>query len=323
MLSFLKTHDTEYLSGQDLSDVLKISRVAVWKHIKKISSLGYKIESKQKLGYRLTENTKLLLPWEIIDGLKTKKIGQRVYYFDSIDSTQSYANDIASDPKEDGTLIIAQKQTGGRGREGRKWASPEGGIWFSVIIQPKLDVGITTLIPIASSLALRNTISKTLNIESELKWPNDVTINHKKVAGMIADIALESNKISNLVLGIGINFDVNSKTIEAKFRETPNFYGACSLSEFNGLINPVEFLQSYLVELEKTFIMLEKGKVKEIIREWTKNSSTIGKKITVTMDDSKIVGKALKIDDDGALIVQSKDKKYKITAGDIKHLQYQ
>ena len=120
VLSFFQTHDSEYLSGQDLSDVLKISRVAVWKHIKKIQTLGYKIESKQKLGYRLIDNTEKLLPWEITRDLKTKLIGKRVYYFEEIDSTQNFAQNIAADKKENGTIIIAEKQTSGRGRLDRK-----------------------------------------------------------------------------------------------------------------------------------------------------------------------------------------------------------
>ena len=138
VLSFFQTHDSEYLSGQDLSDVLKISRVAVWKHIKKIQTLGYKIESKQKLGYRLVNNTEKLLPWEIIRNLKTEVLGKRVYYFEEIDSTQNFAQKIAFDKKEDGTIIIAEKQTAGRGRLDRKWTSPKGGVWFSLIIHPKI-----------------------------------------------------------------------------------------------------------------------------------------------------------------------------------------
>jgi len=144
VLSFLKSHDTEYLSGQDLSDVLKISRVAVWKHIKKIKELGYTIESKQKRGYRLVSNTELLLPWEIIQGLKTKKIGRVAYYFDSITSTQNQAMKMTSDSKNNGAIIIAQKQTGGKGRLGRRWISPKGGIWLSVILYPEFDISVVT-----------------------------------------------------------------------------------------------------------------------------------------------------------------------------------
>ncbi|MBT8173235.1 MAG: HTH domain-containing protein, partial [Nitrosopumilus sp.] len=139
VLTFLQTHNTEYLSGQDLSDVLRISRVAIWKHIKKIQELGYTVESKQKLGYKLTSNSDALLPWEITSGLKTKKIGKKAYYFDSIDSTQNQALKMSEDTSNDGTIIIAAKQTGGKGRLGRKWVSPKGGIWFSIILHPKFD----------------------------------------------------------------------------------------------------------------------------------------------------------------------------------------
>lgn len=323
VLSFLKTHDTEYLSGQDLSDVLKISRVAVWKHIKKLLSLGYKVESRQKLGYRLVKKTELLLPWEIIDGLNTKKLGKRVYYFDTIDSTQNYANSIADDPRENGTLVIAQRQTGGKGREGRKWASPEGGMWFSLIMRPRIDIDASTLAPIAVSLALRNALSKVMSVESELKWPNDVVINHKKVAGIIADMVLESNKIQSLVLGVGINFNVNARRIEEKFKEMPNFYGACSLSDFNNSVSPIEFLQGYLEELESVFERLENGENKEIVEEYSKFSATIGKMVTAIEDGKEIVGKAVKMDKDGSLIVHSSDKKYKLIAGDVIHLVYQ
>ena len=181
VLTFLKTHDTEYLSGQDLSDVLRISRVAVWKHIKKIQTLGYTVESKQKEGYKLTKNSNLLLPWEIISGLETKVLGQQAYYFDSIDSTQSQALKMADEPKNNGTIIIAEKQTGGRGRSGRKWISPKGGIWFSIILHPKFNISNITLFPIASSLALSYAIQKKCKISTELKWPNDLTIKERNL----------------------------------------------------------------------------------------------------------------------------------------------
>ena len=133
VLKFLKIHNTEYLSGQDLSDVLRISRVAVWKQIKKIQALGYTVESKQKEGYKLTKNSDLLLPWEIVLGLETKVLGQQAYYFDSVDSTQNQAMKMVNESKKEGIIIIAEKQTGGRGRSGRKWISPKGGISFSII----------------------------------------------------------------------------------------------------------------------------------------------------------------------------------------------
>lgn len=319
VLSFLKSHNTEYLSGQDLSDVLRISRVAVWKHIKKIREMGYKIESKQKLGYRLESNTDKLLPWEITSGLKTKTFGKHTYYFDSVDSTQTQAMKMASKVSH-GALIIAEKQTNGKGRLGRKWISPKGGIWLSIILHPKFDISVITLFPIASALALSNAIEKTLNIKSELKWPNDITINGKKVAGMLVDASIESNKIENMILGVGINYNVEVKQIEKVLKDTPNFYGVTSLSEHNRTIKPVLLVQSFLLELEEIFNLLNKGDIKKIIRDWTKKSSTINQNIELITEDDKIKGKAIKIDDDGALVISSDKKNKRITSGDIIHI---
>jgi len=320
VLTFLQTHNTEYLSGQDLSDVLKISRVAVWKHIKKIQELGYTVESKQKLGYKLTSNSDELFPWEITSGLKTKIIGKQAYYFDSIDSTQKQALKMADDPANNGTIIIAAKQTGGKGRSGRKWVSPKGGIWLSIILQPKFDISITTLFPIASALALSNTLEKTLKIFPELKWPNDLTIKGKKVAGMLVDVSLESNRIENLVLGVGINFDVDIKQLEKTLKGTSNFYGVASLSEQKKKVKPIHLVQTFLVELEKIYELLNTKQTKKIISEWTKRSSTIGKNVQLDTRGGKIKGKAIKIDDDGALVISNKDKISRIVAGDIIHL---
>ena len=320
VLTFLQTHNTEYLSGQDLSDVLRISRVAVWKHIKKIKELGYTVKSKQKLGYKLTSNSDELFPWEITSGLKTKMIGQQAYYFDSIDSTQNQALKMADEPANNGTVIIAAKQTGGKGRSGRKWISPKGGIWLSIILQPKFDISITTLFPIASALALSNALEKTLKISPELKWPNDLTIKGKKIAGMLVDVSLESNRIEKMVLGVGINFDVDTKQIEKTLKNSSNFYGVASLSEQKNKIKPIQLVQTFLVELEKIYDLLNTKQTKKIISEWTKRSSTIGKNVVLDTRDGKIKGKALKIDEDGALVVSDNGKINRIIAGDIIHL---
>jgi BirA family biotin operon repressor/biotin-[acetyl-CoA-carboxylase] ligase len=317
VLTFLKTHNTEYLSGQDLSDVLRISRVAVWKHIKKIQLLGYTVESKQKEGYKLTANSDLLLPWEIISGIKTKVLGQQAYYFESIDSTQNQALKMANDSKNNGTIIIAEKQTGGKGRLGRKWISPKGGIWLSIILHPKFDISITTLFPIASSLALSYAIEKICKINPELKWPNDLTIKGKKVAGMLVDATFESNRIENLVLGVGINFKIDVKKIEKILKKTPNYYGVASL---NKDCNALALVQCFLLELEKIYELLNTKQTTKIIAEWTKRSSTIGKKVEIDTINGKIKGKAIKIDGDGGLLIKDKGKTTKIIAGDIIHL---
>ena len=317
VLTLLKSHQSEFLSGQDLSDVLKISRVAVWKHIKKIRSEGYTIKSKQNLGYKLIDNTKHLLPWEITENLNTKFIGKRIYYFDNIDSTQNFAIKIAPNKNENGTIVISKRQTLGRGRLKRKWKSPVGGIWLSVIVHPQFRTSQITLVPIATSLALHKAIEKVLEIKTALKWPNDLTLKKKKVAGILLDTSIQSNKIEFLVLGIGINFKIKPRNLEKLLKKTPNFYGVSTLVEKNE--KPLPLVKQFLYELENIFQMINTGSNKKIVREWTKRSSTIGKNVSVVIDNDRINGKALKMDNDGGLIIKKGKKIQKLFVGDVLH----
>ena len=317
VLNFLESHESEYLSGQDLSDVLKISRVAVWKHIEKIRSLGYRIDSKQKRGYKFVNRTEKLLPWEITKKIKSKFIGRRIYYFDEIDSTQNYALQISNNTNENGAIIIAEKQTHGKGRLNRKWYSPEGGIWLSVIIHPELQISDATIIPLAASLALCESIKKVHKIKTDVKWPNDITIDDKKVAGMLIDTSIQGNKVENLVLGIGINFAVNIQQIEKRLKKSPNFYGVTSLFPEKNSPSKIELLVQFLLELEKVINSLIKGKNAQIIRDWSKHTNMFGKAISVNTGNGKISGIAKKIDSDGALIIKTGTKNRRIFVGDV------
>ena len=317
VLSFFQTHDSEYLSGQDLSDVLKISRVTVWKHIKKIQSLGYKIESKQKLGYRLIDNTEKLLPWEITHDLKTKLIGKRVYYFEEIDSTQNFAQQIALNKNENGTIVIAEKQTDGKGRLERKWTSPKGGIWFSLIIHPEFNVSNSTIVPIAGAVALAKSIKSVLDVDVSVKWPNDITLNGKKVAGMLVDASVQANNIDYLILGVGINFDIDSKKLEKKLSKSSNFYGVSSLRKKDDITPPKLLLKEFLVQFEKTLVQLNKGEKSKIIKEWMKKADKLDKKIIIKTSNGKISGIFQGIDNDGALKIKTNKGIKNIFVGDV------
>jgi len=317
IVTLLKSHKSEYLSGQDLSEPLMLSRAAVWKHIKKLQSLGYKIDSRPKLGYRLTKTTELLLPWEVNDGLETNLFGKRIYYFDTINSTQNFAIELASRPQENGTVVIAEKQTQGRGRLNRKWTSPSGGIWMSVILRPEFEISASTLFPIISSLALSLAIEKVLKIKPQIKWPNDLTINDKKIAGILVDASVESGKIDYLILGIGINFKIDVKEVEKTIKNTTNYYGVATLVNKNNKTNPVQLVQAFLLELERLYNLFLYGNSDYIIKQWTKRSSTIGKTISVASSAGPIYGRAIKIDKDGALVISSKGKNQRVLVGDV------
>ena len=191
---------------------------------------------------------------------------------------------------------------------------------MSIILQPEFDISITTLFPIASSLALSKAIEKVFKKTPELKWPNDLTIKGKKIAGMLVDASLESNRIENLVLGVGINFDVDVKQIERDLKDTPNFYGAATLRDFSKKAKPIQLVRQFLQELEKIYDLLDEQNTKKIISEWTKRSSTIGKKVEIDTTNGKVNGVAQGIDEDGALVVSNKGGSSRVIAGDAVHL---
>lgn len=315
IVTLLKSHQSEFLSGEKLSKSLSLSRAAVWKNIKKLQSLGYKIESRPKSGYRLQQSTDLLVPWEVSDGLQTDIIGRKIYYFGTIDSTQNFALELAKRPHENGSLVIADRQTQGRGRLNRKWVSPKGGIWMSILLRPNFEPSHTSLFPMATSLALAVSIEKTLKIKTELKWPNDITIKGNKVAGILIDASVESNKIDYLIIGIGINFKINPGTISKSIKQKK--YGIATLISKDQGTRPAELVQQFLLELEKTYNNILTGNVGTIRKEWIKRSSTIGKNVTITTTTGTLKGKVTGIDKTGALILSRNGIVQHVLAGDM------
>src|SRR5713226_261288 len=229
VVRLLGAYQSKFLSGEELSQSLNLSRAAVWKHVKKLQSLGYKIQSRQNLGYKLLSKPELLLPWEVADGLQTDIFGRKIYYFDTIDSTQSFALRLASKPYENGSVVIAKRQSKGRGRLNRKWISPKGGIWLSILLKPDFEVSRVSLFPMLTSLALAKAIENVLKLKPRLKWPNDVTLNDKKVAGILIDASVESNKIDYLVIGVGINFRIQPRIVSRLIKNSQKFYGITTL----------------------------------------------------------------------------------------------
>ncbi len=321
VLSFLKSHHTEYLSGQDLSDVLKISRAAVWKHIKTIRRLGYKVEARRRLGYQLVGDTDRLLPWEVVAGLDTRRIGKKAYYFDEVESTQDYAVRLARSKGEEGSVVIAERQTHGRGRLQRRWESPDGGIWMSVILRPRLDADALPLVSMAAGVALADAIETSAGIKPKLKWPNDVVIDSKKVAGIIADASIESNRQEYIVVGTGINFDVDSERMEGLLGGTPNSYGVTSIVQNSKSATRLRLIQEILKELEECIGLLEAGRTDAVIKDWMRHSSTIGRKVTALAGGVRITGVAERIDVDGALIIRTPGGTQRVLADDVAHLR--
>jgi len=289
-----------YISGELISKRLGISRVAVWKHIQTLKREGYIIDASPK-GYKLISSPDLLLPDEFI-GLR-----QKVYYLKEVSSTMDVAKKLAKRGKE--AIVIAETQTSGRGRLGRRWHSEKGGIYFTIILRPKIGPAHAQIINLMAAVSVARAIRALFNLEAKLKWPNDVLIRGKKVCGILAEMEAEMDVIKFVNLGIGINANNPISLYEE---------GATSIKEELGRdISRKELLMCVLNEIEKRKSLLGE----EIISEWKALSSTINKKVRIIMQDEVVEGEAIDIDTDGALILRANKGIRRIIAGDCIHLK--
>jgi len=306
ILKYLR--EKEYVSGEVLAKKLGISRVAVWKQIQKLKDMGYKIISGQNLGYCLISRPDLLLPQEIQRGLSTNYIGKEIYYFPELKSTNIMAKEKALHRVEgidEGTLIITERQSAGKGRLGREWFSPVGGIWLSIILYPQLSPSYISRITLMTAVAVVKAIKICTQIESQIKWPNDILINEKKVCGILTEMSAELDIINWVVVGIGINVNIDHQDFPEDIQKN-----TISLKEILGKkVLRVKLVQTFLQEFEKYYESLKRREFSSILKEWKLYSHTLGKKIRVDMGERIITGEATDINEEGALILKKGDGK--------------
>jgi BirA family biotin operon repressor/biotin-[acetyl-CoA-carboxylase] ligase len=295
---------SEYLSGETLSNQLGVSRVSIWKHIHSLEKDGYVIDADPK-GYKLISSPDLLLPYEF-PGLE-----QKIHYFPEIGSTMDAARELAKKGAGEGTIVIAEAQTRGRGRLSREWLSPEGGIYFTFVLRPRISPAYAPRINLMASVAVAATIRKLLGLKAELKWPNDVLIEGRKVCGILAEMDAEMDVVNFVNVGIGIN----ANTSIPQFEKT-----VTSLKDALGReISRKEFLNVLLMEIERQQPLLMKT---DLLEEWKKLSVTLNKDVRIVAPGEVIVGRAIDIDTTGALIIKERNGSVKkAMAGDCIHLR--
>ncbi|MDD5617394.1 MAG: biotin--[acetyl-CoA-carboxylase] ligase [Candidatus Methanoperedens sp.] len=306
----------KYVSGEMLASEHSVSRAAIWKHVQALRDEGYMIKSSTKEGYTIVGSPDVLAPAEIKAGLKTRMMGKNIHYFKETESTNILARDMAGSVEE-GTVVIAESQTGGRGRMGRKWISPEGGIWLSVVLKPRMQPLHAPRITLLAGVAVAKTIRE-FGLPAKIKWPNDVLINGKKVCGILTEIGAEMDSIQYVVVGVGIDANVDTETFPEEFRDT-----STSLKNELGCdINRVEFVQKLLVELEALYLKFQNEGFTSIIEEWRMMSATIGEWVKITTQSRIMYGEAVGVDSDGALILETGEGRLeKIVAGNCEHLR--
>ena len=299
ILQILKQNSDDFISGEDISDKFGVSRAAIWKHMNTLKEEGYDIESVSRKGYRLIKCPDILTYIEVEEYLHTNYIGRNIQYFDTIDSTNIKAKEIAYE-SEEGTVIIAEEQTLGRGRLGRSWVSPKGkGIWMSIILKPRIDpmkvAKITQIGAAAVSLALED-----LGIESFIKWPNDIVINGKKVCGILTEMSCELNMINYVIMGVGINVNLDSEDFQGEVSKV----GTSLKIETGEKVNRKQLLGLFLNRFEELYIpFVEKDDFSNTLKVCREKSILIGKEVKLIRGSEKKIGKVVGLNDDGELEV--------------------
>jgi BirA family transcriptional regulator, biotin operon repressor / biotin---[acetyl-CoA-carboxylase] ligase len=245
-----------------------------------------------------------------LPALHTSFIGRKIRLYRNVESTQTIALSLAEQELSNlhGTVIVSEDQRDGRGRMGRKWISQNGGIYLSIILQPKIKTAQSTILPLLSALSVCHVIKKMANLDAKIKWPNDVVIDGRKVSGILLDTSTEADKINFVVIGIGVNANIDIRKIEPDIKTSSGFYGVTSLqNELHGKeIDNFDFIQLLLEKIEDYVTQLENEGAKEIIKNCKEISDTLGKAVFVKQSTEILQGIAVDIDENsGFLLIET------------------
>jgi BirA family transcriptional regulator, biotin operon repressor / biotin---[acetyl-CoA-carboxylase] ligase len=290
----------DYVSGEALSSSLNVSRTAIWKHIKNLKSKGYLIEGVSNKGYKLISSPDLINKSELLSLIKTSILGKNIIYFDDIDSTNIKGKELAQKDIEDGSLIIAEKQTLGNGRFNRKWISPSGGLWFSLVLRPNIPPTEAPKITQIAAAAIYKTLDD-LNIKSTIKWPNDILVNDKKLCGILAEMKCDMDQVHYLILGIGLNVNIN----ENDFDESVKSIATSLKIQFNKQFNRNKILADFLNHFEILYNkFLTTLDLSETISICKNHSNIFGKKAKLITYNNEEIITCVSLSDAGDLIVR-------------------
>jgi BirA family biotin operon repressor/biotin-[acetyl-CoA-carboxylase] ligase len=303
----------DYVSGDSIANRLGITRQALWKHIQELKELGYEIVAVPHLGYRLVSTPDRLLPFEVSSNLDTQFIGRKVHYFDVVSSTMDIALQLGMKGASEGTLVLAEAQTKGRGRLGRAWSSPKyRGIYLSLILRPKILPNQASIFTLLSAVSVCEAIKKAVGLDAQIKWPNDIFIHHKKLGGILTELNAEMDEIRFVVIGIGLNVNNDKRTLVAQ---------ATSLKEQKKeSVNRVDLVREILRKLEANYLFFQEKGARHVIEKWRDYNITLGRRVKVFSHRDHVEGEAFDIDIDGGLLIRKDSgSQEKVMAGDVVH----
>lgn len=316
ILSLFNQTPDGFVSGEKISEELGVSRTAVWKHIRNLRQAGYLIEAVPSRGYQLLQAPDVLMPESIQTGLDNNVIGAKVVCLDETDSTNIQACRLADEGDRDGLVVVADKQVSGKGRMGRQWESPGGvNLYASILLRPDILPFEAPKLTFLSAVAVCRAINTCTNLTAKVKWPNDVLVNGKKVAGLLNEMSSETEQVHYVVLGIGVNINMHSDQFPQQLR-----YPATSLREEMGRdVSRLDFTRALLKQIDSLYqVFLEQGS-ESIIAEWSELCDLTGKPVQVDCGNTQLQGIMVGLGDDGALQVRTDDGQIEnIYAGDVR-----
>lgn len=286
------------VSGEEISARLGVSRAAVWKYIKNLRDEGYRIEAATSQGYKFVRAPDLLLPSELRPFLPVN-FPSKIYWDRSTGSTNDEAKKLAQAGASLGTLVVAETQSGGRGRRGRGWESPPGGVWFSVILRPDVDVPLVSRISVFSAVVAAEEITAESGLSTTIKWPNDILIDGKKVCGILIELAAELEQVSYIIVGIGINANLRATQLSPDVRRTATTLLDASGKKINRQRLLAKIASRLVLELPDVF----GDNYTDYLKRWRELSFILGRRVKIEAGGRVFTGKALDIQESGALIV--------------------
>ena len=316
ILTALRATGESGVAGTELSQKLGISRAAVWARINELRSLGYEIEASPHLGYRLLNSPDLLHADDLLSGLgRTSVIGRDIRVFEETTSTNDIIEKLARDQVKEGVVVFAESQTKGRGRLGRKWMSPaRKGLWFSVLLRPAMRPAAVTQLTIAAATALNRAIRAQTGLAPEIKWPNDILVRGKKVAGILTELSAELDKVKYVILGVGISVNLNPGEFPPELRKHATSLKIETGQRQNRAALAVKILQ----ELDHDYDLVCSGRFETVANEWEEHCLTLGRRVVIHVGDRKIQGCAESLDTDGALLLRTQHGRLeRIIGGDV------
>ena len=314
ILKLLRQQSQDYLSGEEISRQLAVSRTAVWKHIRELKNHGYEIEAHPRKGYRLKSRPDLLLPEEIRAGLSTQLLGSQIVHFYDTSSTNNEAKRLAADDAVEGTIVVSEAQTLGRGRLNRGWFSPPGGgVWVSVILRPPFPPQEAPKCTLMAAVATVEAIREASGLNCGIKWPNDILWQGRKLVGILTEMSAEMDAINFVVLGIGINVSLQ----ENDFPEELRNIGASISMGAGREVSRVEVLQKLLERLEHWYQVVKKEGFEPVLEAWRRESITLGQPVRVLAGEETYDGVAEELAEDGSLLVRTENGLRRVLAGDV------